>query len=133
MVDRSILYIRFMFLDLVHIRSGCEGLAGRRGRALRQVAGDALAEHLMSEKSKDSKDSQKDSEDSFLLLQRSRREKYLKTIRGLQLKRFGEKSLSQSALSFTALIAALSITCRVSFRAALKAFRFSARRFSTRP
>ena len=97
------------------------GLAGRRGRALRQVAGDALAEHMLSEKKEEME------EDSFGVRQRSRREKYLKTIRGLQMKRFGEKS----ALSFTALVAALSITCRVSFRAALKAFRFSAsRRFS---
>lgn len=98
------------------------GLAGRRGRALRQVAGDALAEHMLSEKKEELME-----EDSFGVRQRSRREKYLKTIRGLQMKRFGEKS----ALSFTALVAALSITCRVSFRAALKAFRFSAsRRFS---
>lgn len=133
--------LRRIFADL-DAQQLLQGLAGKKGRPLRDLASNALAERLRVSlrfpwRRPQSAHAQSahsatavqapvvltttpTAPTAYERRQRERREKSMKIIGGLQLQRFRGRAAA------VALVAALTITFRVSFWAVVKAFRFSA-------
>lgn len=136
--------LRRIFADL-DAQQLLQGLAGKKGRPLRDLASNALAERLrvslrfpwrrprpasahsatavqapVALTSLTTTPTTPTAPTAYERRQRERREKSVKIIGGLQLQRFRGRAAA------VAIVAALTITFRVSFWAVVKAFRFSA-------